>query len=220
MMTGIDLVHYLHIVAFAVIVGLELPVLYAVRLSRRTDVSADAQALVAQVRRWSYAVSGLLLVTFLPFGVSIAIDIGVYTLMSPRWLTATWSVALAWLLIVLIAEVSGNAAFARRTYTTEIVLRFIIGLGHVYDGIVGFLGTGMIQTNWLAAKVVLFGLMLMVSSLLRWQTRPLRFYKASDGAVEAEVLSAAHVKWGSYAIVAMALMAAWMGAIKPEIKPW
>ncbi|MEQ9445573.1 MAG: hypothetical protein RJS98_08415 [Rhodospirillaceae bacterium] len=215
MLSGIDVVHYLHIVAFAVIVGLELPVLYAVRLSRRTDLSADAQALVAQLRRWAYALSGLLLVTFLPFGVSIAIDIGVYTLMSPTWLTATWGVALAWLLIVLVAEVSGNAAFARRTYTTEIVMRFIIGLGHVYDGIVGFLGTGMIQTNWLAAKVVLFGLMLMVSSLLRWQTRPLRFYAPSDSGVESDVRSAVQGQWGSYAIVLMALVAAWMGAIKP-----
>ncbi len=214
-MTAIDVIHYLHIVAFALIVGLEVPVLYAVRLTQRAGLSPAVHTVVVQMRRWTYALSGLLLVTFLPFGVSIAIDMGVYTLMSPTWLTATWIVALVWLLIVLVAEGSGSAAFARRTYATEIVLRILIGLGHVYDGVIGLMGTGMIQTNWLAAKVVLFGLILMVSGVLRWQTRPLRFYQASDGAVEAEVLSAAHVKWGSYAIVFMALIAAWMGAIKP-----
>ena len=214
-MAGIDAVHYLHIVAFALIVGLEVPVLYAVRLTQRAGVSPAAHTVVVQMRRWTYALSGLLLVTFLPFGVSIAIDIGVYTLMSPAWLTATWIVALVWLLIVLVAEVSGNTVFARRTYATEIVLRILIGLGHVYDGIIGFMGTGMIQTNWLAAKVVLFGLVLIVSGVLRWQTRPLRFYALSRGDPRAEVLSAAHVKWGSYVIVFMALIAAWMGAIKP-----
>lgn len=214
-MTGIEFVHYLHIVAFALVVGVEVPLFYAARLLKQGDLPPAAQTVVLGLRRWTYAVSGLVLVTFLPFGVSIAIDIGVYTLMSPAWLTATWIVALVWLLFVLAAEVSGNATRARRLYTTEIVLRFLVGLGHVYDGVIGFMGTGMIQTNWLAAKVVLFGFILIVSALLRWQTRPLRFYTSSDGAAGADVMAVAQIKWGSHAILAMALLAAWMGAVKP-----
>ncbi|NKB44428.1 MAG: hypothetical protein GKS03_09150 [Alphaproteobacteria bacterium] len=214
-MESFEIIHYLHIVAFAVIVGIEVPSVYAVRLSLRTSTPPAARAVAIQVRRWTYAIGGLMLVTFLPFGTSIAIDIGVYTLMSPAWLTATWIVALVWFGFVLAAELTGASIFARRLYTTEIVLRFLIGLGHVYDGIVGFLGTGMILTNWLAAKVVLFGLVLIVSSLIRWQTRTIRF---ADGATledDAAAGQLARAQWGSYLIVAMALVAAWMGTVKP-----
>lgn len=214
-MVGFEVIHYLHIVAFAVIVGIEVPSLYAMRLSLRPSTPPAARAVAIQVRRWTYAIGGLVLVTFLPFGVSIAIDIGVYTLMSPTWLTATWIVALVWLGFVLAAELSGASVFARRLYNTEIVLRFLVGAGHVYDGIIGFMGTGMIQTNWLAAKVVLFGLILIISGMIRWQTRPVRF---ADGATledESVAATLARAQWGSYLIVGMALVAAWMGTVKP-----
>lgn len=214
-MAGFEVIHYLHIIAFAVIVGIEVPSLYAVRLGLKTSTPPAARAVAVQVRRWTYAIGGLVLVTFLPFGTSIAIDIGVYTLMSPAWLTATWIVALVWFGLVLTAEMSGASTFVRRLYATEVVLRFLVGLGHVYDGIIGFLGTGMILTNWLAAKVVLFGLVLIVSSLVRWQTRPVRF--AEGATLEDETVAATlkRAQWGSYLIVVMALVAAWMGTVKP-----
>ena len=214
-MAGFEVIHYLHIIAFAVIVGIEVPSLYAVRLGLKTSTPPAARAVAVQVRRWTYAIGGLVLVTFLPFGTSIAIDIGVYTLMSPAWLTATWIVALGWFGLVLTAEMSGASTFVRRLYATEVVLRFLVGLGHVYDGIIGFLGTGMILTNWLAAKVVLFGLVLIVSSLVRWQTRPVRF--AEGATLEDETVAATlkRAQWGSYLIVVMALVAAWMGTVKP-----
>jgi len=220
-MTSTDLIHFLHIVAFAVIVGIELPSLYAARIAQDISTPAPARLLALQVRRWTYAAGGLVLVTFLPFGVSIAIDLGVYTLMSPSWLTATWIVAVMWFVLVLGTELTGQSGFARRLYAVEIVLRFLIGAGHVYDGIIGLLGTGMIQTNWLAMKVVLFGGILIVSSLLRWQTRPVRFAKldqsaeADSGLTDDLTALLKRSQWASVLIVIMALAAAWMGAIKP-----
>ena len=214
-MTSSDLIHALHIVAFAIIIGIEVPSLYALHLARRSSTSPTARALALQVRRWTYAMGALVLVTFLPFGVSMAIEIGVYTLMSPTWMTATWIVALVWFALVLGAETMGQAKLAQRLYGTEIGLRFFVGAGHVYDGVIGFLGTGMIQTNWLAAKVVLFGVILIVSSVIRWQTRPVRF--ATDAQLEDEGLAErlTQAQWGSYLIIALALVAAWMGTIKP-----
>lgn len=214
-MTGSDLIHVLHIVAFAIIIGIEVPSLYALHLARRPSTTPAARALALHVRRWTYAIGGLVLVTFLPLGISMATEIGVYTLMAPSWMVATWIVALVWFALVLGAEMTGRAKFAQRLYGTEIGVRFFVGLGHVYDGVVGFLGTGMIQTNWLAAKIVLFGIILIVSSVIRWQTRPVRF--ATEAQLESDELAnrLTQTQWGSYLIVVLALVAAWMGTIKP-----
>lgn len=221
-MTSFDLLHYGHIVAFAIIIGIEVPSLYALHVGLDRASSAAARALAIKVRRWTYMLGGLVLVTFLPLGVTIAIDLGVYTLTAPAFLTATWIIAIVWLALVIAAEVTGVSALARGLYSVEIWTRIIIGLGNVYDGVVGFLGTGMTQTNWLAAKLVLFGLVLMLSGALRWQTRPVRFAalepdlppgEGADVTALAETLTRA--KWMSYAIVLMVLVAGWLGSIKP-----
>lgn len=221
-MTTIDLLHYLHIIAFAVIIGIELPSLYALHVGANPNASAAARTLAIKVRRWTFALGGLVLVSFLPLGVSIAIDLGVYTLMDPVFLTATWIIAAVWLALVVAAEATGASKLARRLYTTEIWTRIIIGLGNVYDGVVGFLGTGMTQTNWLATKLVLFGLVLVVSGVLRWQTRPVRFAALEAGLppgggadVNALTMTLHNARWMSYAIIVMVLIAGWMGSIKP-----
>ena len=85
---------------------------------------------------------------------------------------------------------------------------------------VGFTGEGMIQTNWLAAKVLLFGLILVVSGWIRWQTRAVRF-ASLDAAAEAGpdsrqlIATIRHAQWGSHSILAMALIAAYLGTAKP-----
>ena len=114
-------------------------------------------------------------VLLLPLGVHIATHIGVYTLMLDTWLYATWVVGAVWLAIAVMSEITSNSTMARRIYKSECVLRIVIGLGNVYDAVVGFMGTGMIQTNWLATKILLFGLILVISGWIRWQTQTVRF---------------------------------------------
>jgi hypothetical protein len=214
-MTAAEIFHYLHVVVFAVIVGIEVPAFYALKLALNKGAETSARALGLKVKRMTDALSGSMMILMLPLGVHIATEIGVYTLMSDSWLYATWIVGLVWFAIALLAEITGRSTLARRLYTTEIVLRIVIGLGNVYDAIVGFMGTGMIQTNWLATKILLFGLILMVSGWVRWQTRALRFADFSSGT-DAGVSDASlkRAQWGTGLIVAMVLVAAWMGTLK------
>lgn len=218
-MLAADVFHYLHILVFAIIVGVELPALYAMRLARAPEADASARTLAVRVKRWSDATSALMLVLMLPLGVHIATNIGVYTLMSVSWLYATWIVGLVWLALTLAAQASGNGTAARRLYKSESVVRIIIGLGNVYDAIVGFMGTGMIQTNWLATKILLFGVILVISGVIRWQTQSVRFAEVDAtggyGDAEAHMKTLRQVQWGSHAILAMVLVAAFMGTVKP-----
>ena len=219
-MIAYGIFNFLHVLVFAVIVGIELPALYALRMARAPGGSEAARTIALRVKRYGDAISATMLVLLLPLGVQIATQLGVYTLMSSAWLYATWIVGLAWLAIALISEAAGRSTWARRIYKSECVLRIIIGLGNVYDAVVGFTGAGMIQTNWLASKVLLFGLILVVSGWIRWQTQAVRF-ASFDAAGEAgqdsnELIAIIRrAQWGSHSILAMVLIAAYLGTAKP-----
>lgn len=219
-MLAYGIFNFLHILVFAVIVGIELPALYALRMAGAPSGKGSTRSMAVRVKRYADAVSAIMLVLLLPLGVQIATELGVYTLSSSSWLIATWVVGLAWLAIALMSELAGNSHWARRIYNSECVLRIIIGLGNVYDAVVAFTGNGMIQTNWLAAKVLLFGLVLIVSGWIRWQTRTVRFASV-DGAAETGsdsqqlIATLRGAQWGSHSILAMALIAAYLGTAKP-----
>lgn len=219
-MIAYGIFNFLHVLVFAVIVGIELPALYALRMAGGPSANATSRSMALRVKRYADAVSAIMLVLLLPLGVQIATELGVYTLMSSGWLIATWLVGLAWLAIALTSELTGNSKWAQRIYRSECVLRIVIGLGNVYDAVVGFTGAGMIQTNWLATKVLLFGLILVVSGWIRWQTQAVRFasFDAAAGtAADSQQLidTIRRAQWGSHSILAMVLIAAYLGTAKP-----
>lgn len=219
-MIAYGIFNFLHVLVFAVIVGIELPALYALRMARAPAGNDATRSMALRVKRYADAISAIMLVLLLPLGVQIGTELGVYTLTSSAWLYATWLVGLVWLAIAVMSEAAGTSKWARRIYKSECVLRIIIGLGNVYDAVVGFMGDGMIQGHWLAAKVLLFGLILVVSGWIRWQTQAVRFASfdaASGKAADSERLIAIvrRAQWGSHSILAMVLIAAYLGTAKP-----
>ncbi|MCY3604396.1 MAG: hypothetical protein OXH45_01425 [Gammaproteobacteria bacterium] len=214
-MIAYGIFNFLHVLVFAVIVGIELPALYALRMAGGPSGNQATRSMAVRVKRYADAVSAIMLVLLLPLGVQIAADLGVYTLMSSSWLIATWVVGLVWLAIALMSELTGASTWAQRIYKSECVLRIVIGLGNVYDAVVGFTGDGMIQTNWLAAKVLLFGLILVVSGWIRWQTRAVRFASETGPDPQQLIATLRRAQWGSHSILAMVLIAAYLGTAKP-----
>ena len=219
-MIAYGIFNFLHVLVFAVIVGIELPALYALRMAGGPSGNQATRSMAVRVKRYADAVSAIMLILLLPLGVQIATELGVYTLMSSSWLIATWVVGLVWLAVALMSELTGNSKWAQRIYNTECVLRIVIGLGNVYDAVVGFAGEGMIQTNWLAAKVLLFGLVLVVSGLIRWQTRAVRFASVDAAAgtgpdPQQLIATLRRAQWGSHSILALVLIAAYLGTAKP-----
>lgn len=219
-MIAYGIFNFLHVLVFAVIVGIELPALYALRMAGAPSGNETTRCMALRVKRYADAVSAIMLVLLLPLGVQIATELDVYSLMSPAWLYATWVVGLAWLAIALMSELTGTSKWARRIYKSECVLRIVIGLGNVYDGVVGFTGTGMIQANWLASKILLFGLVLVVSGWIRWQTQAVRFasFDAAAGTAAGSqelIATIRRAQWGSHSILAMVLIAAYLGTAKP-----
>ncbi|MBM3515597.1 MAG: hypothetical protein FJX59_18060 [Alphaproteobacteria bacterium] len=226
-MTSMFWFHFLHVVAFAVVVTVDLPAFYAARRAAEPRAPAGSVLLAAQIMRWTTALSGIALVLFMPLGVELGIDLGVYDLMAPGWLTATWAVSLAWLALVIFAGLQGTSALGRRLYTVEIWVRAIIGLGNVYDGAVGFGGEGLIHGDWLALKIFLFGIALLASAWVRAKLRPVREALGAINPLSAQMstfdrqtasnISAllSKARPGVHTIWLVCLIAAWMGINKP-----
>ncbi len=219
-MSAYSLFHYLHILVFAVIVGVEIPAIHALRMARSPACGAAARIMALRVKRCADMVSAIMLVLLLPLGVQMGAQLGVYTVTSSISLYITWAAGMAWLAIAVISEAAGESKWARRIYKSECVLRIIIGLGNVYDAVLGFMGESIIQTHWMATKVLLLGLVLIASGLTRWQTQAVRFASfdaATAAGAESQRLIAIirRAQWGSHSILAMVLIAAYMGTAKP-----
>ncbi|MDX2142415.1 MAG: hypothetical protein SFV19_03580 [Rhodospirillaceae bacterium] len=224
-MTANEFFHFSHVLAFAVVMAVDLPAFYAVRLATATGANADMKLMAARIARWANALSSAAVALLLPLGVAIAIEIGVYTLTDPAYLTATWIIGLGWFALIIVAEASGGG-LGERLYTIEIWVRALIGLGNIYDAVVGFMGTGMIQTHWLATKVLLLGLILLASAWARAKLRPVRTAlkalnpmsaiagKFDEPTALAVTAALGRVRPAIHATWLMLLIAAWMGINK------
>ena len=218
---SLDLFHFLHVAAFALVIAVDLPSFYAVRRAAAPRAPAGAMLLAAQLTRWTTAISGTALTLMLPLGVELGADMGAWRLSSPVWLTITWAVALAWLVLIVVA--GRNKAL----YTAEIWVRVIMGLGNVYDGAIAFDGQHAIATDWLAVKVLLFGVALLASAWVRAKMRPVRAALSEIDPLSAQRSTLdertageladqlRRIRPGVHAIWLAALIAAWMGINKP-----
>jgi hypothetical protein len=173
-MTSIEIFHFGHVVAFALIFAVDLPAYYAAKLVAGENTAPELRLLAARVVRWSNVISSGALILLMGWGVEIAVNLGVYRVTQDIAMTITWAIILSWLALWLAAEILGTSALGKRLYTIEIWVRVLIGLGNVYDAIIGFMGTGLIETNWLALKVLLLGLVLVASGVARARLRPVR----------------------------------------------
>ena len=110
-MIAYGIFNFLHVLVFAVIVGIELPALYALRMAGAPSGNEATRSMAVRVKHYADAVSAIMLVLLLPLGVQIATQLGVYTLTSSAWLYATWVVGLVWLAIALMSELTGASTW-------------------------------------------------------------------------------------------------------------
>ncbi len=219
-MLNYEFAHFAHVIAFAYLLAAELPVYFAARIALDANQNGAARIVAARIAKWTGTITSTALITLLPLGVVLGVSLGAYDLSNANWLVATWIVTASWLALLAAAEfVSG--VWGRRLFIGETIVRFLIGLGNVYDGIVGLMGAGQTRADWLALKITIYGLVLLVSSGVRWRTRPARYAIAEtvDGAAPSSQTAnaAASLKAVGPAVLLTTLLvavAAWMGINK------
>jgi hypothetical protein len=224
-MTTLDLIHFAHVLAFALILGVELPAFYAAKLAAAERMPPESRLMAARIVRWANVISALAIVFLLPLGISLGGSLGVYRISHEVAITITWAVGWVWVALVILSERSSG--LGQKLYGLEYWVRIIIGLGNIYDGLNFLLGgSSPIQTKWLAVKVLLLGVVMILSAVIRKRLKPVRIEIAK---INPE--SALTTTWDDRTALAMSdtlktvrplvhatllcvLIAAWMGINK------
>jgi hypothetical protein len=140
----------------------------------------------------------------------------------PAAFAAAWIVGLLWLaLLYALHKAEGtprHAAYA----TANLALQALLGAGVIGLGVASLLGSGPFPAGWLAAKVLLFGLVFVCSIMIDIEFRPMApaFARlATEGStVEVEAVIRRSVDRAVVWVVAIYVLLssiAFLGAVKP-----
>jgi hypothetical protein len=213
-----------HILIVVFLLGVEPGRLYLARLAAAEATPVPARLAAARAARWLGAIGNAALVLILPAGVSLGAALGVFRIMGPVWLAATWVVTAAWLALSVAADRAagrpGGGAWLTRMDTG---FRLLMGAGQVYDGIIALAGTNVsVDERWLGAKILVFGLLILVSIPARRAGFALARSAAELGADPADAAASGRLARAAAAVappvIAGALLilaAAWLGVAKP-----
>jgi hypothetical protein len=219
-----NLARYAHVLVVVYLLGADLGRFYLARAGAAPAASAGARLLAARATLWLGSVTNAALVLILPAGISLAAALGAYRILDPGWLTATWLVAAAWLALGVAADrAAARPGGGRGLALADAAARLVIGAGHLYDGGIAFAGTSMtVEAGWLAAKISLFGLLILVSIPARQAGFAIRREAVLLAAVADDVGAGERVADGLRrlqrpALVSwlLILLAAWIGVAKP-----
>ncbi len=214
-MTSYSVALFMHVLVVVYLLGADLGRAYLARLGSAAQATGESRQLAARGVLWLGSATNLALVLILPVGVSLGAELGVYRILSPTWLVATWIVAGLWMLVSVLADRFAARSRRHGLCVADIVLRLIFAPGFIYDGAIVFAGTSAtVDAKWLATKLILFGVLILITIPSRWIGFGLRHAVASEDAAGIQVALSRLtlpliMAWG------VILVAAWFGVAKP-----
>ena len=200
-----------HVLVVVYLLGADLGRLYLARLGSVDGIGMEPLRVLTQGVLWLGSATNLALILILPAGISVGAALGAYQIMHPAYLVGTWAVAAVWALVSILAD----RLEGRSWRIADIVLRLILAPGFFYDGAIVFLGTSQtVDARWLASKIALYGLLILISVPLRWIGFGLRTAVANG---DAGGIQAALSRLGLPTLLGwiVILLAAWFGVAKP-----
>ena len=206
---------FAHVLVVVYLLGADLGRVYLARRGAAANIAEEARSLAAGGVAWLGSATNFALVLILPIGVSLGGVLGVYRILSPGWLVATWLVALLWALLSIASDRSASLGHGRGLWFADIALRLILAPGFLYDGAIVFLGTSLtVDAEWLAAKLMLFGLLILVTIPSRWAGFEVRrALVTGDQTALEKALN--RLTWPLVVGWIVILWAAWFGVAKP-----
>lgn len=213
-MTAYNFSLFAHVLVVVYLLGADLGRAYLARLGAAAGATEESQRLAARGVLWLGSATNLGLVLILPVGVSLGAALGVYRIAHPAWLIGTWVVAGLWILLSVWADRSAGSS-QRRIGIADVAFRLMLAPGFIYDGAIVFAGTSQtVDAKWLAFKLILFGLLILISIPSRWIGFGLRRALASEDSVGIQT-ALSHMRLPMVLGWAAILLAGWFGVAKP-----
>lgn len=223
-MTAYELLLLAHVVLFAYWLGADVGVFYSSYRVCDPTLGREARLTALRIMAWIDMIPRYCLVVILPVGLSLAIMLGAWR-GTPGWVeAAVWVAAAAWLWLVRAVHDAEGRPLGARLRRIDLAVRVVAVALLVGTGVAGLLGAGPATAPWLAAKVLIFGLLVFCGLMIRLAIRPFGpalarlVAEGSTPALEAEL--AGSMRRARPFVVAIwigLVLEAWLGIAKPAL---
>ncbi len=210
-----------HLLLFAYWLGGDIGVFYSATFLRKRELGIEARQTALRILAWIDMIPRYCLVLMLPVGYMLADQVGAVNL-RPGWIAITWLVALSWLSLVVSVHRFQGTLLGERLRKVDLVWRFFLVPGLIWDAVQGFRGTGHLLTPWLSGKVLAYSLCIVCGIGIRVFGRPmvpaLRQIFTTGSTPELEdlvVRTQAKTRPMVLTIWALLVTAAFLGIAKP-----
>ena len=207
------IVVFLHVLLFVYWLGADLGVFICSTVGRSQNLTDDQRRGLREAGELIDMAPRTCLVLMVPVGLTLAVNFGSPIRGAPV-LTAIWLASLAWLWLVWQVHLQHNSPIGRRLWQIDFGVRGLVMAGFVGFGAWCLATGGPIAGRWLAAKILLFGLIILCGIAVRillLSARPEAPAPAGAAApaIGNQIRNVVFVIWGLVAVIAF------LGVTKP-----
>jgi hypothetical protein len=208
------IVVFLHVLLFAYWLGSDLGVFICGTVGRSQKLSDDQRRGLREAGDLIDMAPRTCLVLMVPVGLTLSANYGSPIHGAPV-LAAIWIAGLAWLWLVWQVHLQHNSALGKLFWKIDFAIRSLVMAGFIGFGGWCLATGGPIAGRWLAAKILLFGLIILcgiVVRILLLSSRRAVLVPAGAGAASAignRIRDVVFVIWGLVAVIAF------IGVTKP-----
>lgn len=215
---------YAHVVLFVYWLGADLGVFLASRYVARAELPLDERLRFLRLTLQIDLGPRTALILMIPVGVMLASGLGVVSL-APAAEILLWLGALAWLGLAWFLALSAAGELTRRLARLDAALRVVVATVFVAMGAAALTGIALQPLpRWLAAKLLLFGAIVILGLLLRGVIRDwaaafaqLRQGQAVNEANAAIAVASTRASRLAITLWAAVMLVAWLGVTKPGL---
>ncbi|RMF12714.1 MAG: hypothetical protein D6763_00225, partial [Alphaproteobacteria bacterium] len=163
---GHDVLRWLHVLAMTYWLGGEWGVFNASRQLAKPGLSLDERRrhMETAYRIDILARTGIILL--LPLGLNMGYNLGAFSV-DASWIVVMWILFGAWLSLTWAAYFTRDTDLGLRLTKADEAIRYFVIPALLVLGIWSLVGDGPFAYDWYAAKVTLFGLLLIIGLILR-----------------------------------------------------
>jgi hypothetical protein len=156
---------FLHVVLFAYWLGADLGVFICGRLASRPNLTPDTRQMVRRVGQLIDMGPRTALVLMVPAGLILASQYGSPIVGTPLVLVCVASLAWLWMVWAIFRQ--PHTPMGKTLWKIDLALRAALTLSFIGFGVSTWVTGEPIAFQWLAAKIVVFGLILLDGIILR-----------------------------------------------------
>ncbi|MDB5365159.1 MAG: hypothetical protein JWM77_1086 [Rhodospirillales bacterium] len=218
----LGLLALVHVLLLVYWLGGDLGVFYCAGFLIKPELPVATRLTVMKILHFLDQAPRICLVLVLPVGVTLGARAG-YLNLDPSLVALVWVFAAIWLWMVLVLATKARTPLGRRVAKIDLAVRVLVIAALLAVSLSSFAGDGPATgVNWLAAKLLLYALLIVNGLMIRWTFRPFGpafaalIQNGSSPATEATLARTVHrVRPVVLTLWFLLLVEAYLGLAKP-----